>query len=60
MIKTCFYIAIKGVPLVFLEEVPELVDATLKRHGPFNEGDTANVPSELATILLAQGKAKTQ
>ena len=50
----------KGVPLTFLEAVPELVDAELQRHGPFNEGDTANMPSELTTILLAQGKAKTQ
>jgi len=49
-----------GIPLTFLKAVPELVDAELQRHGPFNEGDIASLPSELASILVAQGKAKTE
>ena len=48
-----------GVSLTFLDAVPELVDASLRKHGPFEVGETASLPSELASILVAQGKAKT-
>jgi len=51
--------ASQDISLTFLEAVPELVDANLNKHGPFREGQTASMPSELAIILMAQGKAKT-
>lgn len=46
------------INLEFLENVPELVDANLKKHGPFMAGEIESMPSELAQILIAQGKAK--
>jgi len=48
-----------SVKLEFLDAVPELVDSDLAKHGPFEIGNVASLPNELASILLSQGKAKT-
>ena len=43
--------------LKFKEEVPELLDLKENKHGPFKPNDTAELPDELAKILVAQNKA---
>ena len=49
-----------SMKLEFLDTVPELVDAELAKHGPFEKGNVASLPNELASILISQGKAKAQ
>jgi len=43
--------------LKFREAVPELLDLRENKHGPFQANDTAELPEELAKILVAQNKA---
>jgi DNA replication initiation complex subunit (GINS family) len=44
--------------LKFKEAVPELLDLKENKHGPFQPNDTAELPNELAQILVAQKKAE--
>jgi len=44
--------------LKFKEAVPELLDLEENKHGPFQPNDTAELPDELAQILVAQKKAE--
>ena len=44
--------------LEFLEDVPELIGSDLKKRGPFSRGQIAAVPSDLASLLVTQKKAK--
>jgi hypothetical protein len=40
-----------------LEALPELLDTSLKRYGPFEPNTITDLPEELADLLLKQGKA---
>jgi len=42
----------------FLESIPKFVGRDLKVYGPFRVDDMANLPSDLATILISKGKAE--
>ena len=42
----------------FIETVSELVDTDLQTCGPFEKEDVANLPEELANLLIKQSKAK--
>lgn len=42
----------------FTESVSELVGTDLQAYGPFEKEDVANLPEELADLLLKQNKAK--
>jgi DNA replication initiation complex subunit (GINS family) len=42
----------------FVEDVPELVDSELKKHGPFEAGAESNLPNELVEVLVDQGKVE--
>jgi len=42
----------------FLEKVPKFLGKELEVYGPYEAGDTATIPKELATILTNKGKAK--
>ena len=46
------------VKVKFLSSIPAFVGQDLKEYGPFKEGDVANLPRSLASILLAKGLAK--
>jgi len=43
--------------LKFTDAVPELLDSELKKWGPFMKDQTAELPAELADLLLKQSKA---
>jgi len=43
--------------LQFTDEIPELLDSELRRWGPFTKDQTAELPAELANLLLKQSKA---
>ncbi|MFH0869147.1 MAG: hypothetical protein V1839_02890 [archaeon] len=43
--------------LQFTDEIPELLDSELKRWGPFVKDQVAEIPAELASLLLKQSKA---
>ncbi|MEM3126528.1 MAG: hypothetical protein QW331_00465 [Candidatus Woesearchaeota archaeon] len=43
--------------LIFKTAVPKFVDAELNVYGPFEENDLAEIPTELANVLVAKGKA---
>lgn len=43
--------------LQFTDEIPELLDSELKRWGPFVKDQVAEIPAELANLLLKQSKA---
>ncbi len=45
----------KGVR--FLQIVPKFVGKELETYGPFQEGDIADLPMEIAEILILKGKA---
>ncbi len=48
----------KNQLVVFLENVDEFVDMEGNKMGPFNQGDMANIPKEIAKILIDDGKAE--
>ncbi len=49
----------KSTKLVrFLSKVQKFVGAELEEYGPFDEEDIANLPSEIAEILINKGKAE--
>jgi hypothetical protein len=49
----------KSTTLVkFLDAIPELIDTELEKHGPFAVDDEAELPKELAALLVRQEKAK--
>lgn len=43
----------------FCDRVPEVTGVDLEVYGPFEEGDTAEIPKDNADILIARGKAET-
>jgi DNA replication initiation complex subunit (GINS family) len=46
-----------NLTLRFTDAVPELLDSELKRWGPFAKDQVAEVPAELAGLLMKQAKA---
>ena len=49
----------KSTKLVrFLHQVPKFVGPELEEYGPFEEEDIANLPMEIADVLLNKGKAE--
>ena len=42
----------------FLYKVPKFVGPELEEYGPFEEEDIANLPSEVADVLINKGKAE--
>lgn len=42
----------------FLHDVPKFVGRELEIYGPFKEEDVANLPIDIATILLEKGRAE--
>ena len=40
-----------------LQSIPQLTGPDLKSYGPYRETEVVKIPEEIATILLAQGKA---
>ncbi len=56
--KTAFELK-KPVKLVrFMNEVPKFVGPELEEYGPFKEEDIANLPAEVADILISKGKVE--
>lgn len=51
-------VEIKNEVVVVLEGVEEFVDLTGNKMGPFNQGDIANIPKEVAKILKEDGKVE--
>lgn len=45
------------VNLQFTDDIPELLDSELKKWGPFTKNEIAELPAELAELLLKQEKA---
>ncbi|OYT36296.1 hypothetical protein B6U91_01505 [Candidatus Pacearchaeota archaeon ex4484_71] len=48
----------KNMLIVFLEHVEELTDLEGEKIGPFEEGQIANIPKEIAEILISEGKVQ--
>jgi len=48
------------IKVKFLSEVQKFIDPDLKVYGPFNPGDTAEVPVVIADVLLNKGKAEVE
>ena len=48
----------KNELVVFLDFVEEFADLNGEKMGPFDEGQIANLPKEIANILIGDGKAK--
>ncbi|MBI2101887.1 hypothetical protein HYT53_04730 [Candidatus Woesearchaeota archaeon] len=44
--------------LRFTSHVPKFVGTELEEYGPFGEEDIANLPSEIADVLIGRGKAE--
>jgi len=42
----------------FLKSVPKFVDKELRVHGPFQEDDMANLPLDIAKVLILKGRAE--
>jgi len=42
----------------FLNQVPKFVGPELEEYGPFQEEDIANLPKEIAEVLISKGKAQ--
>ena len=42
----------------FLYAVPKFVGKELEEYGPFAEEDIANLPGEIADVLITQGNAE--
>ena len=48
----------KNAKLVrFMQHVPKFVGPELEEYGPFEEEDIANLPAEIADVLISKGKA---
>ena len=47
------------IKVKFREAVAKFIDPKLKVHGPFEAGQTADLPSVVADVLLKKGKAET-
>ena len=45
------------IKLQFADDIPELLDSDLKKWGPFTKNQIAELPAELAELLLKQSKA---
>lgn len=41
-----------------LEDIPELTGPNLKNYGPYKEGEVAELPAELAVLIINKGKAR--
>ncbi len=48
---------ISTIKLQFLESVPLLMDSKMTEYGPFEKDDEAELPEELASVLVKQSKA---
>jgi DNA replication initiation complex subunit (GINS family) len=49
----------KSTKLVrFVSQVPKFVGPELEEYGPFSEEDIANLPTEMAEVLIGKGKAE--
>lgn len=48
----------KNELIVFLEDVEEFMDLEGKKTGPFEKGQIANIPKEIAKILIEDGKVE--
>ena len=49
----------KNTKLVrFLYAVPKFVGKELEEYGPFGEEDIANLPSEIADVLIGKGRVE--
>lgn len=46
------------VEVKFLNSVPEFIGTDIETYGPFNEGDTVELPEDNAEILINRGNAK--
>jgi len=44
--------------VLFKEQVGEFVDMNGEKMGPFENGQIANIPKEIANILVESGKAE--
>ena len=42
----------------FLQEIPQFVGTDLSTYGPFDKEDIANLPSEIAELLIKKEKAE--
>ena len=42
----------------FVHAVPKFVGPELEEYGPFQEEDVANLPSEVANVLITKGRAE--
>jgi len=49
----------KNKMIVFIEDIGELVSLDGSTLGPFKKGDVANIPEEIANILLIEKKAES-
>ena len=50
---------VKNIKLVrFLYAVPKFVGKELEEYGPFEEEDIANLPSDIADILIGKGRVE--
>ena len=48
----------KNAKLVrFMQHIPKFVGPELEEYGPFEEEDIANLPAEIADVLISKGKA---
>jgi len=51
--------AVKETKLVkFVQAVPQFMGKELEIYGPFDEEDMANLPTEVADVLIGKGRAK--
>jgi DNA replication initiation complex subunit (GINS family) len=48
----------KNKMIVFIEDAEEFLDLEGNRLGPFKKGDVANIPEEIANILIVDKKAE--
>ena len=51
-------VALQPPRVVFLSPVPRFVGRGLEVYGPFNTGDEAKLPDEIAELLIRRGRAR--
>ena len=56
--KTALELKRKTKLVRFMERVPKFVGPELEEYGPFEEEDIANLPEEIADVLLGKSKAE--
>ena len=56
--KTALELKGKTKLVRFMDKVPKFVGPELEEYGPFEEEDIANLPEEVANVLLVKGKAE--